>query len=512
MKKILIVEDDHVVATAYRKRFKDAGWGVEWAADGVEGIKAVGTYKPDVILLDLLMPRLDGIEVLKYIRSNPDLRHLPVVVFSNSYMTNLIENAWRAGADQCLMKGSTTPQSLFDAIGKAMQKAASRRPGETGPSVGQWEAAGTAGPAAPRPAAPPGSMSVPFVAVEPIRPAAPIKPRPDSVPAVQPLNYPGGLLVSPPANAPAEPLSPPVVSSPADPGTGFDSPTDQPDPVVPDLPPPVAPAHAGLVSSLPPAAELSSARTVDPEFQAEIRQLFVGGGPAKLEAMRSLALALGTLPSDPSEVATGRIAELFRKIHSLTGNAAVAGCPAIAHHASTFEAFLQELQQKPRFINASTVRTVSKALDFCSLLFRYALDGDPPDLARRILIVDGDPMSGQAIALTLEKQGLRTHLAGDPIEAMTLASTENFDLIVAATELPGMSGFEACAQLQTLPGTAGVPVLFVTPNDQFEAHANPEVIGANDVIARPFLIIELTLKADILLETRRFQSHFASAA
>src|SRR5689334_15291757 len=131
MKKILIVEDDQLVATAYRKRFKDAGWEVDWAPDGVEGIKAVGTSKPDVVLLDLLMPRLDGIEVLKYIRAHPELKHLPVVVFSNSYMTNLIENAWRAGADQCLMKASTTPQSLFDSIAKAMQKAATRKTAES---------------------------------------------------------------------------------------------------------------------------------------------------------------------------------------------------------------------------------------------------------------------------------------------------------------------------------------------------------------------------------------------
>jgi CheY-like chemotaxis protein len=120
MKKILIVEDDQLVATAYRKRFGEAGYIVEWAPDGLEGIKMVSMIKPDVVLLDLLMPRLDGIEVLKYIRTHPDLKNLPVVVFSNSYMTNLVESAWRNGADQCLMKASTTTAQLFDAVGKAM--------------------------------------------------------------------------------------------------------------------------------------------------------------------------------------------------------------------------------------------------------------------------------------------------------------------------------------------------------------------------------------------------------
>ncbi len=55
MKKILIVEDDQLVATAYKKRFGEAGYEVDWAPDGIEGIKMVGTKKPDIVLLDLLM-------------------------------------------------------------------------------------------------------------------------------------------------------------------------------------------------------------------------------------------------------------------------------------------------------------------------------------------------------------------------------------------------------------------------------------------------------------------------
>src|SRR6185503_14388257 len=129
-----IVEDDQLVASAYKKRFQEAGFAVEWAPDGLEGIKMVTAVLPDVVLLDLLMPRLDGIEVLKYIRGHAELKHLPVVVFSNSYMTNLVENAWRAGADQCLMKASTTPAQLFDAVDKAIQKAAARAQMPAGPA------------------------------------------------------------------------------------------------------------------------------------------------------------------------------------------------------------------------------------------------------------------------------------------------------------------------------------------------------------------------------------------
>ncbi len=506
MKKILIVEDDQLVATAYRKRFKDAGWDVEWAPDGVEGIKQVGIMKPDVVLLDLLMPRLDGIEVLKYIRGNPDLRHLPVVVFSNSYMTNLIENAWRAGADQCLMKASTTPQSLFDSIAKAIQKAAARV-AASGSPVGPGGPAAVRGPAAPvTPLAP--SLS-PAVPVDPRRtvPPSAVGVQPNFVPAVQPLANPALRSAGPaqaglPKGNPATPLPSGVF------------------PVSETLPPASAPtpsvatAPAGLASlgydtAVTPAPAPATALTVDPEFQAQIRQLFVAGAPAKLDGIRKIAL---NIAENPAAATAEQITDLFRKVHSLTGNAAVAGCSAIAHHASTFEAFLQELQQKPRFVNASTVRTVLQGLDFVSLLFEHALDGEPPDLGRRILVLDGDPMSGQAIALTLEKAGFRTHMAGDTEEALKLGAAECFDLIVAAAELPDMTGFEACSQLQSLPGCVHAPVLYVSSGAEFAACSKPEVLGGNDIIARPFLIIELTLKAIILLETRRFQRHFASAA
>jgi two-component system chemotaxis response regulator CheY len=145
-------------------------------------------------------------------------------------------------------------------------------------------------------------------------------------------------------------------------------------------------------------------------------------------------------------------------------------------------------------------------------LFRHALAEPPPNLARRVLVVDGDPMSGQAIALTLEKAGLRTHLAADPVEAMTLGSSEVFTLVVTAMDLPGMSGFDVCSQLQTLPGCTNVPVLLVVTDEEFEAQANSARRGEYDIIARPFLIIELTVKAHMLMEAHRFNAHFATAA
>src|SRR5260370_42663988 len=96
----------------------------------------VYSYSPDIVLYDLRMPKLDGNEVLKFIRGHPDLKLVPVVVFSNSYMTNLVERAWNAGADQCLMKASTTPNQLSEVVTRALQKGTTRGPvGQSAPAA-----------------------------------------------------------------------------------------------------------------------------------------------------------------------------------------------------------------------------------------------------------------------------------------------------------------------------------------------------------------------------------------
>lgn len=444
MKKILIVEDDQLVATAYKKRFQEAGYEVEWAPDGLEGIKLVSSVKPEVVLLDLLMPRLDGIEVLKYIRSHPELSHLPVVVFSNSYMTNLVENAWRAGADQCLMKASTTPAQLFDAVNKAIQKAAARK------------------------AAAPGVNPREVPPIPPVRSLVPTGPVMTAPPAASPIGGSARPFVAP--VAPLAPRPQPLPSANAETSTNVQS----------------VPGQGGEKAG-------SSQPQIDPEFQAQIRDLFLKGAPAKLAAVREAATIF--VQDQGSSMQIPLLADLFRRIHSLTGNAAVSGCAQIAHYASTFEAFLQELQQKPKFINASTVRTIMVSVAVLEALFQHA---DRPVAAGggpSALVVDGDSVTSQAISMALEQANFDVCTVLDPAEALATLAGTKFDVVVMAVNLPGLSGFELCAQMQALPAYAQTPVLFVTSTVDFAAHSIPEVLGDNDIIAQPFLLIELTLKA-----------------
>ena len=106
MKKILIIEDNQIVANVYRNKLAVEGYQVEIALDGETGLKIMRTFKPDMIVLDLMLPKITGVEVIKQIRSEDDFAKLPVIVFSNTYLTNLIQEAWKAGATKCLSKAS----------------------------------------------------------------------------------------------------------------------------------------------------------------------------------------------------------------------------------------------------------------------------------------------------------------------------------------------------------------------------------------------------------------------
>ena len=102
MKKILLIEDDQIVANVYRNKLAVEGYTAEVALDGETGLKVLLTFKPDLILLDLMLPGMTGVDVIKVVRSVEEFAKIPIIVFSNTYLTNLIQDAWRAGANKCL--------------------------------------------------------------------------------------------------------------------------------------------------------------------------------------------------------------------------------------------------------------------------------------------------------------------------------------------------------------------------------------------------------------------------
>ena len=100
MKKILIIEDDSIVAHIYRSRLEKEGYAVEVATDGQTGYYRIHDLRPDGILLDLMLPKMNGVEILKKIRAQAQFQKIPVVVFTNAYVTNMIQESFTAGASR----------------------------------------------------------------------------------------------------------------------------------------------------------------------------------------------------------------------------------------------------------------------------------------------------------------------------------------------------------------------------------------------------------------------------
>ncbi len=116
MKRVLIIEDDEVVAGIYRNKLTEEGHQVEVATDGETGLRRILESRPDTVLLDLILPKLTGVELIRKVRQEHGLVRMPILVFSNSHMTSMLQEAWKAGATKCLSKASTSPQQVLDTI------------------------------------------------------------------------------------------------------------------------------------------------------------------------------------------------------------------------------------------------------------------------------------------------------------------------------------------------------------------------------------------------------------
>ncbi len=119
MNKILLVEDDVILLEMYRDKFVHEGFDVQTAVDGQDGIKKMKSFKPDVVLLDLIMPRVSGFDVLKLAKNDPVLNKIPILVLTNIYANaeDLLKN-W--GAKAFLLKSNNTPEDIVDNVKKLL--------------------------------------------------------------------------------------------------------------------------------------------------------------------------------------------------------------------------------------------------------------------------------------------------------------------------------------------------------------------------------------------------------
>jgi CheY-like chemotaxis protein len=380
-KKILIVDDDQVIANVYTNRFRLDGYDAESVGDGESAVEILGKSPPDIVILDLALPRMSGVQVLEFIRSHPGTATLPVIVLSNNYLPSMVQAAWKAGANKCLSKAHSSPLQMSEIVRKALgsgldesEAAAAATSGRTGPAGGQ-----------------------------------------------------------------------------------------------------------------------SGAKS-DVDFQIKLVESFLANAPKTLALMRSRHQAFAK-----SENQTTRLEELHeleRQTRFLADSAGLVGYRKIAQIASAMEALLRELHSCPEEITGSTIRTIAQALDaLASLVSRTGNPQAEVPGANLILVVDDESASRDNIFSALQKAGLRAVGLDNSYLASCLLEQNAFDLIFLDMEMPEISGIEVCERLRKTEMNRATPVVFVAANADFENRARSAKSGGNDLIAKPFLLLELSLKA-----------------
>lgn len=409
MKKVLIIEDDPIVAHIYKTRLERESYEVEVATDGQDGVKQMNECTPDAVMLDLMLPRMNGVDVLKKIRSRSEFQNTPVIVFTNAYVPTMINEAYQAGATQVFNKATLTPRQIIDALHTAIY---SDNPDFTNSG------------AAPNPVA-------------------------------------GGESGS-----------------------------------------------SGTATT--PAADKAAQTSKENDYQSEMVKTFNDSAPEILLSLRKMMGEFSKTSDEASKVE--QLLNLYRKVHGLTGSAGLAGLHNISLLSSALEVLLKELYDKPKNVNASTLRTVASSIDFVFELFQKApkanlLDRKPVE----ILVVDDEILSRRAVSYALEKAGLKASSVEDPQTALNQTMEKQFDLIFLDVQMPGIDGFELCTKIRAIPMNKTTPVIFVTNLNDLKSRARSSLSGGNDFIAKPFMFIELSVKALTYIMRNRLASVPAAA-
>ena len=114
--KILIVDDDVFLLDMYSLKFKEAGFQVEIAQNGEEAIKKIKEVGPKIILLDIVMPKMDGLETLRQIKKDKIAENTKIVILTNLGQKEDIEKSLRLGADDYIVKAHFTPTEVLNKV------------------------------------------------------------------------------------------------------------------------------------------------------------------------------------------------------------------------------------------------------------------------------------------------------------------------------------------------------------------------------------------------------------
>ena len=119
---VLIIEDDVFLANIYKTKFEMEGFKVSNSENGEIGLQDAGKKKPDIILLDILLPKLDGFVVLERLKANKDLKDIPVILLTNLGQKDDVSKGLEMGAEDYLIKAHFKPSEVVAKVNEVLKK------------------------------------------------------------------------------------------------------------------------------------------------------------------------------------------------------------------------------------------------------------------------------------------------------------------------------------------------------------------------------------------------------
>ena len=432
VKRILIIEDDELIVGIYKRKFEAAGFTVDVEMDGSQGYYRIYKMMPDAILLDLLLPGMDGPAIIRKFRAQKKYAHLPIIVFTNAYLTEVGRDAVSAGATRVFNKATVTPQEIVAAVEAALGQ--------------QVEMPGV-----PQP--------------------TPVEARPESS-NLLPLAMESSFHAEPRLKSKAPPAQ---TENPAatDEQTASSSVSEE------------AAAEATL---LPANQNISESA-----LQSAVLENFIQKSGARIDALRQ---ALRALQADGRRTPkVDAFVEMARIAHAMSSNAAIVGLHYLAHIAAALEALAWELFDDPSQFAVPTRQTVAKAIDMIARLVECGTSGQLKEFSRfHALVVDDDAIARKIITKTLDRAKLSYVATGRPELAMEMLAENEFDLVILDVKMEKMSGFEFCTAMRQMPQHSHSRVIFVSGLSDFQSKVLSTQVGGNEFIVKPFAPMELGLK------------------
>lgn len=548
-RRALIIEDDLVSANVYLKALRREGFVAFLAHDGMSGFEKAVQEKPDVILLDLMLPGIDGIATLERIRSHKATQNIPTLVVSATPHLNWIPKAKEAGASATLSKSSSTSIDVIRVI-QELLRASDPAPTTELPTptkevedhsdenslkfplsfpwdsgwlgAMQRESKKEKEPSPPQPPVAPVSKSEKLSqpedgaeenAEEAIQKALTLwlkkqareaisgalktllKQSPDKINSSDESDT--RILRSAPQN---DTLTDSTQTSQEEIERSWKE-TQQKIKKAPRF------APWEYRKFLNPKSSIDKKPKADENIlqREAMRSFYDLAGPALSElrshsnsfnvlALRNKSTAYQGLGSAIASPLT--LNAMRRKVNALSKASSTLDLHLVSNLSAGIEALLQTFCETPSKLNTSSARTLSKSIEILDELIGWKEEEqeellEPP----RVAVVDDDPVSLQSILNALVKTHLLARPFHDAVSASKVFSKEPFDLIILDIRMPKMSGFEVYERLKSTPMNSKTPFIFVTSMQDFQDQAKTRTLGGADMIAKPFIPIELAVKS-----------------